>query len=296
MAKLTSTQKKSRSSFIALIIAIILVAAASFYVIFDGITSKSDLFENTQMAKAFASVLDKGFASFVSEDDLSSVKYLEISYNQEQGQYGVGVGYDDFMTEYDLYVQQQEAYSEASLKKSELEEKEKEAEENGQEIVKESESIVIPEITADPSGFIKSEYFTTSDKLSFDALKYFTSVEVLSLGNVTIDTSVLKNLAELKSAFFNTNGITDVTDFASLNFEKIQNLSFSGNNITDWSLLEPYADKVSLIQYIPLQQQDGTVYNYPLTYTLTEYLASLEQAQEETTEETSEQTTEQEQQ
>ena len=71
MAKLTQSQKKSRNSFITLIIAIILVAAASFYVIFDGVTTKSDLFENKQLAKAFASVLDKKLPSSISKDDLA---------------------------------------------------------------------------------------------------------------------------------------------------------------------------------------------------------------------------------
>ena len=99
MANLTASQKKSRNKFIALIIGIIIVAAACAYVIYGGVTAKSNLLENQNFAKALSEVTGKTPLA-ISENDLAAVKYLEMSYDSTNKQYSLAVGYDDFMAEY----------------------------------------------------------------------------------------------------------------------------------------------------------------------------------------------------
>ncbi len=298
MANLTTSQKKSRNNFILLLIAIIVVAACSVYVIFSGLSAQSSFFESKQIAGAFADIFDKT-ASSITEADLASVKYLEVVSTDANGQYSIAVGFDDFIAEYDAYAKQQEAANEASKLKAEAEAAEAaEAEKDESSSVDaltdkvKAEDIVIPEITADPAKFTKSASFKATGTVVFDALQYFTGVKMLSINDVAIDTSVIAKLENLTTIYLENNGIKDVSDFAMLNFDKIESLSFAENDISDWTSLIPYGDKVNVIQYTQIDL-GGYAYDYPISATLTEYLASSQQdegVESETTEQTLENT------
>ena len=221
MATFTQTQKKKRNGFVALLIAILLVAAAVFYVVYCGEMAKSSYLENADFATALGEALDKRVRS-VSTDDLANVRYLQVT---NDGEYcSVFLGYDDFMEQYDKYMVQVDA--------AEV------AEEAGEEV---------PEITEEhPQIFAKSAMFDVKkdETINLDDIKYFTNAEVVNISSANVDSSLLGSFKNLEEGYFYNCGITDVSAFASLDLTKIKELNLSGNNITDWTALESIADKV----------------------------------------------------
>ncbi len=259
MAKLTATQKKNRIKFTALLVAIVLVCAAIAFILFDGITSKSALFENQDFARGFAKALDK-LAINLDYSDFENAKYLEIQYNSQTSEYSLSIGYDDFDAEYEKQVA---------------------ASEN-------TEETTTTEETVDLSTLVKSATFVSKNPITHDDIRKFTGVKTLSLGGITLsDITFVENLKGLTRGYFNTCGITDISPFATLDLENIKELDFTGNEISDWSALESISDKV-LVQnsYTIEVTEDGQYQLVPVRKTLKEYNEELAKAEQEKAEET----------
>lgn len=263
MAKLTASQKKSRSKFIALLVAIVLVCAAIAFILFDGITSKSTLFENQDFARGLATALDK-LAINLDTNDVESAKYLELQYNSQASEYTLSIGYDDFDAEYEKQVAASENTEEATSEETEKKEEE----------------------TVDLSTLVKTATFVSNTPVTASDLVKFTGVKTFSLGGITLsDVSFVENFTNLTRGYFNTCGIKDVTPFAKLNLDNIKELDFTGNEISDWTALKSIEDKV-LVQntYSIEMTEDGQYQLVPLRKTLKEYNEELAKADEEKTE------------
>ena len=248
MAKLTATQKKKRNEFVALLIGIVVVLAAIVLVVYSGIMSKSAFLDNQEFAAALSLVFDKSARS-ISQEDLANVKYLELYHDIESDICAIAVGDDEFMKAYDAAM---------------------EIEDN-----------------TDTSYYdlAKTATFEADDDMSFEDLKYFTGAQVFNINAVNIeDSSVFANFKDLKSGVFASCGITDVSAFGELDLTKIETLNFAGNNITDWSALEPVADKVIVESSYSIEMgEDGNYSIVPVEVTLAQQMA---QDAEETTEQT----------
>ena len=258
MANLTGSQKKKRSGFVALLIAILVVAAAIFYVVFSGEMAKSTLLENQDFATALGDALGK-YPRSISEEDLAAVKYVEIY--SDGTNCGVYLGYDDFVAQYDKYMAQVDAAEKA--------------EEAGEE--------EIPEITEKhPVDLAKAGVFVVdAEALTLNDVKYFTGAEIVNFTGFNIDSSVISSFKNLKEGYFSANGLTDVSAFSELDLTKIEELSFMSNSISDWSPLESIADKVEIINYGFQMTEDGQYTVVPQTMTLAEKLEADAKAAEE---------------
>ena len=277
MATFTQTQKKKRNGFVALLIAILLVAAALFYVVYCGEMAKSSYLENADFATALGQALDKRVRS-VSADDLAKVRYLQVTNDGEHC--SVFLGYDDFMEQYDKYMAQVDA-AEA-------------AEANGEEV---------PEVTEQhPQIFAKSAQFDVKKDavITLDDVKYFTNAEVVNISGATVDSALLGTFKNLEEGYFGSCGITDVSALATLDLTKIKELNLSGNNITDWSPLEAIAEKVIINSGYTIGDDGNGGYTLiPMETTLKDQMEEdakaaeeAAKAEEETTEETTEETAE----
>ena len=245
MAHLTASQKKNRNIFIALSIAIILVAAATVYVIYGELTSKSALLENQKLAAALSEVLGKTPRG-ISEKDLSAVKYLELRYDSESKQYSLAAGYDEFITEYDKYLAA------------------KEQDENAEQ--------------PDFSKYIKSATFKGTDEDVFPDIKFFTGVDTVSLSSVKLPADIsFDGFTNLRKGYFYNCGLTSTSGFANLDLSKVEELDFTGNEIEDWSALESISDKVIVSNYYTIESDDdGNTQFVPVTETLTDKLNAKE--------------------
>ncbi len=281
MANLTASQKKSRNKFIALIIGIIIVAAACAYVIYGGVTAKSNLLENQNFAKALSEVTGKTPLA-ISENDLAAVKYLEMSYDSTNKQYSLAVGYDDFMAEYTKQLEAKNASDTASDETAADENTDANADntaadaaaDNTADAANDTSSDKANDDSVDLSTLVKSAVFKGTEDDVFADLKYFTGVETISVHGVKFpadfDFGVYKNLTR---GYFGNAGITTVETFANLNLENIESLDFSGNTIEDWSALESISDKVTVFSGYTVETGDDGNYQYvPYTQTLTDYL------------------------
>lgn len=281
MANLTASQKKSRNKFIALIIGIIIVAAACAYVIYGGVTAKSNLLENQNFAKALSEVTGKTPLA-ISENDLAAVKYLEMSYDSTNKQYSLAVGYDDFMAEYTKQLEAKNASDTASDETAADENTDANADntaadaaaDNTADAANDTSSDKANDDSVDLSTLVKSAVFKGTEDDVFADLKYFTGVETISVYGVKFpadfDFGVYKNLTR---GYFGNAGITTVEKFAGLDLENIESLDFSGNTIEDWSALESISDKVTVFSGYTVETGDDGNYQYvPYTQTLTDYL------------------------
>lgn len=243
MANLSATQKKKRNSFVALLIGILVVLAAIVYVVYAGVMSKSAFLENQDFATALSEVFGKSARS-VSEEDLAGVKYLELYHDTESDICGLAIGDEEFIAKYNEAMASEDAEN------------------------------------ADTSYYdlAKSATFEADDDMVFADLKYFTGVEALNLNMVTIeDASVIGQFKNLKRGSFASCGITDVSAFASLNLDAIEELNFSGNTISDWTALEAIADKVIVnSSYSVEMDEDGNYTLVPVEITLADQLAEEE--------------------
>lgn len=257
MANLTGTQKKKRNQFIALLVAILVVLAAIFYVAYSAFMAKSAFLASEDFATALGSAYGKSVRN-VSEEDLASVKYLEL-YNDGENA-SVYLGKDDFVAQYNQYLAEVEAAEAA-----------KEAGED------------VPEITTEhPVGLAKYGFFEGDEELEVEDIKYFTGAEIVSLTNVLLDGEDFGEMKNLTKGTFSYCGLDndDVAALASkLDLEKIEELTFSGNSIDDWSPLESISDKVIISEYYYTVTEDGQLEPVNSEKTLTEYLE--EKAEEE---------------
>ena len=250
MAHLTGTQKKSRNKFIALLVAILLVAAAIFYVIYSAFMAKSAYLENQDFATALATAFDKD-ARKVSQNDLASVKFLEIvNYGDAAA---VTLGDKAFVDAYDKYMAEVDAAQKA--------------EEAGEEN--------IPEVSnLNTSSLRFGEFEVKDDALNLNDIKYFTGVENIALSGVEFDVNGLESLKNLRKANFSGCGLTnDALKILSskLDLANVEELIFMGNSIDDWSPLESISDKVILQSYGYTLTEDGQLQMVPNEQTLTEY-------------------------
>ena len=263
MANLTGSQKKNRNKFIALLVAILLVAAAIFYVVYAAFMAKSAYLENQDFATALSEAFGKSVRK-VSQEDLAAVKYLEL-YNDGENA-SVYIGYDDFVGQFKKYVAETEAAAAA--------------EEAGEEV---------PEITTEhPVSLAKYGLFEGAEELAISDVKYFTGAEIISVYGIALNGEDFGELKNLTQGSFSYCGLdnADLAALASkLDLAKVEELTFMGNSIDDWSPVESISDKVVLQSYGYTITEDGQLQMVPSEQTLTEYLASLEASEEATTEE-----------
>jgi len=269
MAHLTNTQKKSRNSFIALLIGIILVIAAIGYVLFGGITSKSAYLENQDFAKALATAMHKT-ARGVSKDDLAAVKYLEVSYDATNKQYSVALGDDEFVSKYEDF----RALSDAASAAADSTADEAASEESADETTAAPTQEEITAAQEEVQKLAKTATFDGDDKSVFTDLQYFTGVDTISLSSVTVpDASIFAGFTNLRKGYFYSAGITDVSAFGNLDLDKIEELDFTGNTIEDWSALESIGDKVTVTNSYTIGTDDqGNQTLVPFVQNLTQYL------------------------
>ena len=262
MANLSTTQKKKRNAFVALLAGIVVVLAAIVLVVYSGVMAKSAFLENQDFATALSQVFGKSARS-VSAEDLANVKYFELYHDSEADMCAIAIGGDDFMAKYD-----------------------------------EANAI---EDNTDTSYYdlAKTATFEADDDFTFADLKYFTGAKVLNINNVAIeDQTVFGSFTELKKGYFTSCALTDVSAFASLDLTKIEELNFAGNEITDWSALESIADKVIVNSSYSVEMgEDGNYNLVPVEVTLAEQMKQAEEAEnaenaEEATEEAAEEATE----
>lgn len=306
MANLSGTQKKKQNQFIALVIAIIVVVAAIAFVVvgkYAFITFSNDTFESV-----LASALDAK-ADFISDSDLKDVKYFEF-YNDGTN-LSVYLGDDDFLTKLAAYEDEQEAIADAEeAKQAEIEEAKKAAEDAGEEFNEEEfvATTVVPEETVKHPAEETKNAVGTSTKAyeKLNDIKYFTSVKRMSVIGAEIDSASFKSLKNLTNATFDSCKFDSLDGFKALDLAKFESITFSNcTGISDWTPLESIADKVTVINYFPIDLGDGNVQYYPMSYTLAEMLAeseaeettettdeATEDGAEETTEETAEEVTE----
>ncbi len=265
MAHLTASQKKSRNKFIALIIAMVVVAAATVYVIYSGLTTTSPIMANQDFADALSEAFGKTEAS-ITEEDMAQVKYLELSYNPDYKQYQLALGYDDFVAAFDEYNEKVENLAEGET---------------------------APE--ANFTDLAKMVAFEGDEKSDLSDVKFFTGVDTISLSSIPVTNEYLASLTNLRNGYFYSCGITDVSGFANLDLAKIENLDFTGNNISDWTALNGIGDKVIVANYYTVEaDEEGNQTLVPVTQTLTQFNEEQAKAEEEATETTegTEETTE----
>lgn len=251
MANLTASQKKNRNKFVALIIAIIVVAAAIAYVIYGGLTTTSKIMANQNFADALSAAFGKTEAS-ITEEDMAAVKYFELSYDSTNKTYMLALGYDDFVKAYDEYNEKVENLAEGET---------------------------APQ--ADFADLVKIATFEGDEKSDLSDIKFFTGVDTISLSSVPVTNEYIASLTNLRKGSFYSCGITDVTGFASLDLAKIEELDFTGNTISDWSPLNSISDKVIVSSYSFGTDEDGNITLIPEAQTLTQYNEELAKAEEE---------------
>ncbi len=248
MAKVNSVQKKQKTSFIIMIVAIVLVALAICFVLFDKYSSTSSLLENQNFASALSSAIGKAPA-FIKEEDLAKPEYVAIAYDSSAKTYTIGLGYEGFIDGYNDYMQKAE---------------------NGED----TSSI-------DLSKFIKSASYKGENEL-FDDIKYFTGAKIIEASSLSFtDSSVFAGLSKLTDLTVSYCGLTEVAGLADLgNHEGFESLNIAGNQIEDYSPLEYFKDKVIVNSYYTLaQNEDGTFDTssiIPVQQTLEQYLEELE--------------------
>ena len=278
MAHLTGTQKKERRNFIALLVAIVLVLAATLYVGYAAFMAKSAFLENQDFATALATAFDKSERS-VSKDDLAAVKYMEFVNSGESA--SIYLGGDDFLAKYNEYSDEQEAI----------------------EVAKEQGLETTPTVEF-PVDLAKSGAFETGeDFATLKDLGYFTGIEVAYVAGIELDAETLANFKNIKEMTFDGCTISDeaLAAFAgAINKEAVEELVFSNPSIEDWAPLADISDKVTISSFYYTMDEEGNFVPESSEQTLTEYLAEKAAAEEEAakaeseeaTEETVEETTE----
>ena len=252
MANLTASQKKNRNKFIALIIAMVLVAAACVYVIYGGLTTNCDIMANQDFADALSVAFGKA-ESKITAEDMAEVKYFELSYDSTNKAYMLAIGYDDFVKAYDEYNEKVDNLAEGET---------------------------APE--ADFASLAKMVTFEGDEKSDLSDIKYFTGVDTISVSSIPVTNEYIASLTNLRKGYFYSCGLTDVTGFASLDLTKIEELDLTGNNISDWSPLNSISDKVTVANYYSIEtDEEGNQQFVPVTQTLTQYNEEQAKAKEE---------------
>ena len=254
--------KSSKKSFIIMLVAIIVVAVAIAFIAFEESTSKSKLFENQSFAAAVAEIFETSPA-FLKQEDLSEVKYIEISYDPQSSQATLAVGFEDFLSIYKEYMDAMDA--------------------------KEDTAALINEL----NGLFKGASFKLENDAYLDDVKLFNGVEIIATTSVKYSTSsVFENMTQLTSGEFISSGLAEVAGFAGLDPEKVERLSFPENNVTDWSVLDAMKEKVVVDAYYTLVPgEDGQIDFNNMTYvekTLAQYYEELAKAETEVETETPE--------
>ena len=260
MAKLTGTQKKKRNQFVALLIAIVVVLAAIFYVAYSAFMAKSAFLENQDFAAALGMAFDKS-ARKVSAQDLAEVKYVEA---QSDGEYAyIAMGDEKFAEDFVQYS----AEADAAAK----------AEEAGE---------TVPEITTQPdvNNLKVGEFEVDEDVAEFTDLKYFTGAKVVNLIGFELDAETLAQFKNVTNASFSGCGIDneELKVFAeAIDTEKVEKLTFMSNSIDDWTPLQGISDKVVIQSYGLQMTEDGQYTVATNEQTLTEYLEAQAKAEAE---------------
>ena len=241
MAQLSGTQTKQKKTFIALVVAIVVVAVAITFVLYGELTSRSSLLENQDFAAALSDNLGKAPA-FLKESDLAAVKYLGVSYQSETVQ--VITGGNEFTSQYLEYLDKIEADEDVS----------------GYDLTK----------------LVKISTFEAKEAPKLDDIKFFTGVEVLEVSGVTVsDSTIFSGMTSLVNGSVTGCELTEVKGFAGLNAETVKELNLSSNNVEDWSPLDYIKDKVIVsASYMLEPSEDGAIDFNNFTYveqTLTEY-------------------------
>ena len=258
MANLTGTQKKKRNQFIALLVAIVVVLAAIFYVVYSAYMAQSAFLENDDFATALSEAYGKAARS-VSKEDLSAVKYLEVFNDGQMG--AVGFGDSEFAKDYERYLEELEFA----------------------EIAEEAQATEIPEVTPIDTSKLRYAQFDVADEgFVFDDIEYFTGVENVAFSSITFDAESFKG-ENIKRANFSDCGLTNedlVAIAKTLDLEKVIELTFMGNSIDDWTPVESISDKVIIQSYGIQMTEDGQYTVVPSEQTLTEFLAAQAEAEE----------------
>ena len=242
----------SKKSFIVMLVAILVVAAAIAFIVFEETTSKSDLFENQDFAAAVGEALGKA-PSFITKEALEQVKYVEISANSDND-YFVALAYDDFLEVYRKYLAAYYANEDTSNFNFE--------------------------------GLFTGAVFKLNDGEKLDDIKLFTGAEVLTVSSVSFtDSSVFSGMSNLTNLEVVGAGLTEVNGLSHLDAEKIDRINLASNNITDWSVIDYLKDKVYVESYYTITpSEDGTI-DYSnmvlVEKTLSEYYDDLAKAEAE---------------
>lgn len=285
---MAKTSKKSKS-MTALVVAIIVVLVAIGFVVYDEWSSHSKLFENEKFATLIADVTGKTPAS-LSEESLKDVTFLSVLYDEETDQLSAAVAGKNF--DVAKYIELNDKYEELNEKYAEL------TDEDASEILAlETELMgVVNEINLLGEN-VRNGSLKVEELAALDDIKYFTSVELLEVNGVTLtNSSVFAGMNSLVSLYAPYCGITEIGGLAGLDLTKVKEINLAGNEVSDWSVLEPIAEKViTTSSYTIAQDESGNYTLVPYTQTLAEKIASekaAEEAETENSEATSEGNTE----
>ncbi len=172
-------------------------------------TTDEVTFENKEFLEAVKKALGK---EFVSKQDILDIYYLAVV-PIANGKYGLSVGLSDYR---DAYFA---------------------------EIVKE-----VPN-PANLIPYVKDSQFSLEGTLDAD-LALFKNIEVFEYYSFPIkDATFIKSYQNLVYGYFYSNGITDVSGLSDYNPERLLELDFTGNEISDWSALSGIEDKVIILYY-----------------------------------------------
>jgi len=173
----------------------------------ETITQDQVSFENKEFLGAVKKALGK---EFLSEQDILDIYYLAIV-PVADGKYGLSVGLSDYRDAYFAEVSK-EAPNPANL-----------------------------------VSYVKESEFTLEGTLDSD-LALFKNIEIFEYYSFSIkDVTFIKSYQSLVYGYFYSNGITDISGLSDYNPERLLELDFTGNEISDWSALSGIEDKVIVL-------------------------------------------------
>lgn len=138
-----------------------------------------------------------------------------------------------------------------------------------------------PDVYAVAEYVKKSEFAYDFMPLEKD-LKKFKNIEIFEIYNVQIfDVSFINEYKNLTYGYFLNNKITDISKLEGYNPEKLCELDFSENAITDWSYLTHLQDKIIVsTKRVQLDDKNGQKQFKFESVTLREYNEQQEQVKE----------------
>ncbi len=270
---MANTKKSGNFGFVVTLILILVVIAAISFIVYDGVSSKSELLEDQAMADILSETLGKSQRS-ITEDDIATLEGFSAFNYQGYNFLTICLpGYSELisaeeidnealmahMKQFDLGQYNIESYADLKYFKG-------------------LKELILPAADFEDLSFVTNmkqletlyvdgvkvggEYFSDLSLVSglenlktfsaygnnikdISALSSLTNLENLYLDfNYIEDISPLSNLKNIKNLYLSYNLISDVTPLATLDADKVATVDLTGNKIEDWTAVDYLGDKV----------------------------------------------------